>query len=201
MVTLVAFSWWSAENHEMERHYASGLTLLGLVVFRLIWGIIGGSTARFSSFVRSPAQLISYLRTPGGMPAKAGHNPLGGYSVLVLLALLSVQVGSGLFAVDVDGLESGPLSFLISFDQGRIAAELHEISFNLLLVMIALHVLAILFYLVARGRNLIGPMITGRDRMLEDAEPALVPANLWRFMVGALLAGGLAWWINQGLGL
>jgi cytochrome b len=135
------------------------------------------------------------------MRAKAGHNPLGGYSVLVLLLLLSVQVGTGLFAVDVDGLESGALSFLVSFEQGRIAAEVHEINFNLLIGMIALHVLAILFYLVVRGRNLIGPMITGHDHVLEDSEQKLVPASLGRLMVGILLAGGLAWWTNQGLGL
>ncbi len=192
LVGLFGFSWWSAETTAMEWHVLSGLTLLGLIAFRLIWGFIGGSTARFAQFVRSPVSVLAYLRSDAA-PARAGHNPLGGYSVIVMLLLLMAQVTSGLFATDVDGLDSGPLSFLLSFDQSRQAAGLHELSFNALLAVCALHIVAILFYLVVRKRNLVGPMITGRDAALEGAAGELVKAGPVRFLVAALLAGGLAW--------
>ena len=77
-----------------------------------------------------------------------GHNPMGTLSVIAILAALFVQVGTGLFAVDVDGLESGPLATLVSFEAGRQAAEIHEVSFNILLGLIGLHVAAIVTYLI-----------------------------------------------------
>lgn len=197
IVAVFAFSWWSAENHRMDWHYVSGLTALGLLVFRLIWGVIGGSTARFASFVRGPAAIVGHLRAPGGGAIRGGHTPLGALSVVVLLALLTAQVGTGLVATDVDGLESGPLSYLVSFDTGRAAAEAHEIAFNLLLAMIALHVAAIVFYAI-RGRRLLGPMITGSDVQADPASP-LRPAGLVAFVVAAVLAAGLAWFVANGL--
>ncbi len=198
IVVLFAFSWWSAENRLMDWHVRSGLTVIALLVFRLIWGFVGGSTARFARFVRGPRAVAAYLRSGG---AHAGHSPLGAYSVVVLLAVLLVQVGSGLFAVDVDGIDSGPLSFLVSFDAGRSAAAVHEISFNLLLGLIALHIAAVLFYVLVRKQPLVRRMITGSDPTLAPSEAALVPARSWRILAAALAAGGLAWWINQGLGL
>lgn len=197
LVGLLCFSWWSAENHEMQWHYRSGILLLILIAFRLIWGVIGGSTARFAHFLPSPAGLRAYFRQDAAAPLRAGHNPLGALSVVALLAALCVQIGTGLFAVDTDGLESGPLSHLVDFSQGRLAAEIHEVSFAVLQILAALHILAILFYLVARRRNLIGPMITGRDRAVE-ADSALVPAARWKFAAAAAIALGLGWWISAG---
>lgn len=200
LVVLVGFSWWSAENREMEWHALSGLTVLGLIVFRLVWGFIGGSTSRFSSFVRSPATVIDYMRGSAG-PTRPGHNPLGGYSVLALIGVLALQVGTGLFATDVDGLDSGPLSFLVSFDAGRAAAEVHEVAFNLLMALVVLHVAAIFFYLYVRRRNLLRPMVTGRDAALAGVDEPLRTAPLWRLALAVALAGGLAWWVSTGLGL
>ena len=97
-------------------------------------------------------------------------------------------------------LESGPLSYLVSFDQGREAAELHEVSFNLLLALSGIHIVAILFYLVVRKRNLVRPMVTGRDPGIESAESALEPAPIWRLLLAIALAAGLAWWTNKGFG-
>lgn len=197
LVALFAFSWWSAENREMEWHLLSGTVLLGLLAFRLLWGLFGGSTARFGSFVKSPLGVARYLR--GRATALPGHNPLGGYSVVAMLALLVVQVATGLFATDVDGLDSGPLSFLVSFEQGRSAAGWHELAFNLSLVMIAIHVAAIAYYLVARRRNLVTPMITGRDTV--DTAEALRPAGAGAFLIAAAVAAALAWGAYRGFGL
>lgn len=197
LVALFALSWWSAENHAMDWHIRSGTLLLILLAFRLIWGVIGGSTARFAHFVPSPARLRSYLRKDPNAPLRAGHNPLGALSVIALLALLSVQVGTGLFAGDVDGLESGPLAHLVDFDQSRTAAGIHEVAFNLLLALVALHVLAVFYYLVARRRNLIGPMITGSDKAVAP-DDALVSAAWWKAALAAALALGLGWWVSAG---
>lgn len=199
IVLLFAMSWWSAENNAMDWHRLFGLIILGLLLFRLIWGFAGGSTARFSAFVRSPRAAISYLRTNG--PRRAGHNPLGGYSVIAMLLMLVTQVVTGLFAVDVDGIDSGYLSHLVSFSEGRLASDIHEISFNVLLVLISLHVLTILFYLVVRRRNLVGPMITGADHQMDTTEGALTHAGLAPFLVSVALAGGIAWWVSKGLWL
>jgi cytochrome b len=197
VVLLFAFSWWSAENGEMTWHYRSGLTMLGLILFRLVWGFIGGSTARFASFVRSPMAALAYLRGRRSAPSP-GHSPIGGYSVVAMLLLLAVQVGTGLFAVDIDGIESGPLSYLVDFDRGRQLAEIHETSFNVLLGLIGLHILAIAYYRL-RGRRLIAPMITGRDPQIPPGAPGLVPAGLLRFAAGGTLAAACAWFIGNGL--
>jgi cytochrome b len=207
IVFFFVLSWRSAESGAMDWHYMSGLIALGLVVFRLIWGVIGSSTARFSHFLCSPGAALAYLRDPADAPGTAvdhnavGHNPVGGYSVVAMLMALSVQVGTGLFAVDIDGLESGPLSYLVSFDQGRVSAEIHELSFNLLLGLIGLHLIAIAYYRIRRSRKLIVPMITGRDPQLAPGSTGLVSAGPLRFVVAAGIAAGLAWWASTGLAI
>jgi cytochrome b len=200
LVLLVPFCWLTAENGLMELHRYGGYAVLGLVVFRIFWGFAGASTARFSGFVRGPAAVFGYMRTlsaraPGGT---LGHNPLGALSVLALLAALIAQVSFGLFAVDVDGLESGPLSHFVDFDTGRAFAELHEISFNVLVALIGLHLAAVAFYLVYKRENLIRPMVTGWREMAQSA-PAVRFSPAWLALVGAALAAGLAWFIAQGL--
>lgn len=198
LVALIGLSWWSAENRLMDWHRRSGYTILALLVFRLIWGFAGGRTARFAQFVKGPRSVIAYLRTPAAAPVAPGHNPLGGWSVLAMLAALAAMVGAGLFAVDVDGLESGPLADRISFDAGRTAAEVHGLLFNVVLALIALHVVAIAFYLVARRRNLIGPMIHGRAQASEGAAAPL-GASAWRAAAALAIGIGCAWATSKGL--
>lgn len=197
IAVLIPFSWWTAEHDQMDRHRLSGYVLLGLLLFRLIWGVAGGTTARFGNFVRGPRVILRYLRR-GGTAAPLGHNPLGGWSVVAMLAVLAGQIALGLFAVDEDGIESGPLSYLVSFDTGRALAEVHHKLFWVLVALIALHVLAILFYLVVKRRNLVTAMISGRART-EGMEGELRTAPLWRFIGVALIAAALAWFVASGL--
>ena len=199
LVVLLGFSWWSAETDHMDWHLLSGLTVCGLLIFRILWGVFGTGTARFTQFVKGPRTIWAYLRPGEGAPrvAPIGHNPLGGWSVIVMLLLLVIQTVSGLFAVDVDGVESGPLSALLDFDQGRIAAKIHHLSFNFLLALIALHVLAILFYLVVKRRNLIRAMVTGSQPVLGEAQP-VAKAGLWRLAAAIIAAALLSWWIAGG---
>lgn len=194
LVGLIGFSWWSAENHHMDWHYKSGLAVVGLLVFRLLWGLFGTSTARFRQFLKGPRAVWLYLR--GGASAAIGHNPLGGWSVVALLLSLATQVGSGLITVDVDGLESGPLSHLVSFDQGRNAASIHDASFNVLLALTAVHVLAIVYYLVVKRRNLTSAMIVGYER---SEQPVDIVRGGWLKLGLAVAAAALAtWWIAGG---
>ena len=129
LAALIAFSWWSAEYHHDDLHIWSGLAVLTLLIFRLLWGVVGSSTARFATFVRGPRAVLAYLR--GGWRG-IGHNPLGALSVLALLGLVAVQTGLGLIASDEDGLMEGPLAGLVSLDASGSARDLHEDLFNVL---------------------------------------------------------------------
>lgn len=196
MVGLVGFSWWSAETHHMDWHQLSGLTVCGLLVFRILWGFWGASTARFGQFVRGPRAVWSYLRGRGAHTV--GHNPLGALSVVALLLALGVQIASGLLAVDIDGIESGPLSHLVDFEQGRLAARAHAVSFTIVQGLVALHVLAILFYLVVRRRNLTGVMITGFEKVRAASLPPVTRARWWSLALAVAAAGLVAWWVAKG---
>ena len=192
LVALIGCSWWTGKTHAMDWHRLSGYAILGLVVFRLFWGFAGPRTARFADFVGGPRRVLAYARRMSAPPERPGHNPVGGWSVVAMLGALAVMVSAGLFAVDVDGLESGPLSDWLSFDTGRQAAHVHAFVFNLLLGLIGLHVLAIVVHRVWFRHDLLRPMITGRSR---DARPdaGIMAAPLWRLLVGVVLAVGVAW--------
>ncbi len=195
VVGCVGVSWWTAETGRLEWHRWSGYALLGLLVFRIYWGFFGSSTARFASFVRGPRAVFEYMR--GSWKIAAGHNPLGSWSVVALIVLLLAQVGLGLFAVDVDGIESGPLSMYVDFDTGRDAAKLHDVLFNVLLAVVCVHIVAVLFYAIFRKENLVGAMVTGaREYRVPDVAP--VTGFSWvRFVAGVALASGITWAIAR----
>jgi cytochrome b len=192
-VFCLALSWWSAEERAMDWHRYSGYALLGLLIFRIYWGFAGSSSARFSAFVRGPNSVVAYLRGSRQQHRSAGHNPLGGWSVAAMLTLMLAQVLIGLFVSDVDGIESGPLSHLVSFKVSRTLAEIHEIVFNVILGLVALHIVAILFYLFARRDNLIGAMLTGKRRA--ERMNSMTPVPAWRVLPGIVLAVSVVWWV------
>ena len=192
LVLLMPVLWWTAEEEMLVEHRIAGYALLGLLVFRLLWGLIGSSTARFSGFVRGPRAVIGYLT--GRAPHAIGHNPLGALSVMALLGLLSLEVGLGLFATDEDGIAPGPLSHLVSIDAAEEIADLHEDLFDVLLVLIGLHVAAILFYAIVKRANLVGPMITGSGEAPEGTAP-MTAAPAWRFYAAAALAAAVTLWV------
>ena len=159
--------WWTAEEGYMDWHRRLGLTMLGLIVFRIVWGFIGSWTARFLPMVKRLKSLGKYVNDirSGNHKPTYGHGALGVLSVFAMLALILLQVATGLFSVDVDGLESGPLAVLVSFDIGREFAEFHELNFDLLSIVIMIHIAAILLYRIKLRDKLIKPMITGtRDQ-------------------------------------
>ena len=191
LVLLIAAAWWTGEEEMLDWHLRIGLTILVLVVFRLIWGLIGSSTARFSGFVRGPRAIAAYLR--GQAPHAVGHNPLGALSVLALLFMAALVTGLGLFASDEDGIMPGPLAYRISVEASDAATELHEQGFDLLLVLIALHVAAILYYALFKRDNLVGPMLSG-SRAMPEGTDGMRPAPAWRALLALILAIGIGWW-------
>ena len=195
LAVLIPFSWWSATNDHLPSHRLSGYTILGLLVFRLIWGFVGSPTARFGQFLQGPRGVIAYLR--GRTAPIVGHNPLGGWSVAAMLAVLAGQVGLGLFSVDEDSVEAGPLSRFLNFDTSRSIAHLHAQLFLVLLGLIGLHLAAIAIYALRR-RNLVVPMITGAMAVEETAE-ARPLAPVLRAVPVAALAAAVAWFVAHGL--
>lgn len=197
----VAFSWWSVENKQMDLHYWSGLTLLGLLVFRLYWGFAGPETARFAHFIKGPVAVFGYIPKLFSKDYRAafGHNPLGALSVVALLVAIITQVGLGLFASDTDGLYAGPLNRHIDYDTAEQVTEFHEDFFNVLLALILLHLAAIAFYLVVKRINLIGPMLSGKRRGTNLTGPAsgIEPIPLWRLAIGVALAVGVVWFVAR----
>ena len=185
LAALIAFSWWSVHNHHTDWHIWSGCAILTLLIFRLLWGFVGSSTARFASFVRGPRGVADYLR---GRWSGIGHNPLGALSVLVLFAALAVQVGLGLVAEDEDGLFTGPLYRLVSIDTSDKARDLHELWFNVILGLIVLHVAAIIYYRL-RGRPLTKAMITVRA-VIDSGRQPMRPGKWWVALL--CLAAGIA---------
>ena len=141
----------------IDWHGRIGLVIVGLIVFRLVWGLIGSRHARFASFVPTPTTLAAYLR---GQWRGVGHNPLGALSVLGLLALVAIQLSTGLFGND-DIAFRGPLYDLISKELSDRLTGIHELSSTLLIALIVLHLAAIAFYGHVKKDKLIKPMITG----------------------------------------
>jgi cytochrome b len=193
LVGLIALSWWAAEYHYDDVHIWSGVAVLSALIFRLLWGLFGSSTARFVNFVRGPEFVRAYLR---GSWRGIGHTPLGALSVVFLLLLIAVQVGLGLFASDEDGLMMGPLAKLVSMDASDAAKDLHEALFNVLLAFIALHVAAILFYKL-RGKSLLKPMITGKGEV-EPGVELMRPGKGWVAILCLVVAIGVTRWIIAG---
>jgi len=177
LVAAVAMMWVSAECEWFTIHLWLGQGVLALMVFRLIWGVVGSRTARFASFVKAPREAIAHLaelraalRGGAGPAPHLGHNPAGAYMVLVLLALVLTQAVSGLFASD-DILVEGPLNRLVPAVIADLATLVHSLVFDLIVVAVVLHVCAIGVYRWLLGQDLVRPMISGRMAFPAHAVP------------------------------
>ena len=154
----------------MVWHFRLGYTVLTLLLFRIGWGFVGGRWSRFSSFVRAPWSVIGYLRDKES-DASPGHNPLGAYSVLALLAMALAQASAGLMSDD-EIMAAGPLVSKVPSDWVTLASFLHTKVFKaVLLALVLLHVGAILWYRFGKRVNLVTPMLTG-DKTLPQPVPA-----------------------------
>ena len=194
LAALIAFSWWSVEYDHTSWHIWSGCGILTLLIFRLLWGFVGSSTARFTSFIRGPRAVVDYLR---GKWTGTGHTPLGALSVVALLLAVSVQVGLGLFSEDEDGIFMGPLAKRVSSDTSDKVRDIHSLWFYVVLGLIGLHVLAIVYYRLFRGKKLTKPMITGRAELTPGTQP-MRPAKWWIAVICLAIGIGITRWIIAG---
>lgn len=164
LVVLVALSFTTGSigGNAMQYHEWSGFAILIVLVFRIIWGFVGSRTSRFSYFAKGPATLWRYaVALVRGKPERyLGHNPLGGWSVLAMLLALLVQAATGLFAND-DIITEGPLYLWVSKPLSDWLSAVHRLNRYLIMVLVATHVSAVLFYLLVKHENLIKPMISG----------------------------------------
>lgn len=180
----------------MVWHGRCGILIVGLLVFRLVWGIAGSTYARFAQFFPTPARVRMYLR---GQWHGAGHNPLGALSVFALLGLLAIQAGSGLFAND-DIDFTGPLFNLVSQERSNWLTGWHHRVGDVLFWLVGLHVLAIFFYLFFKKKNLVKPMLTGWSEEGGAAPAGAASATAGRVpvLVVALALAFLAMWVASG---
>jgi cytochrome b len=157
-----------------------------------MWGIVGSQSARFTDFVRSPLAGVRYLQdeVKGRAKEPIGHNPAGGYMILVLLALVLVQAVTGLFTND-DLFFMGPLANWVDYDTSRSLTRLHRNNFDWLLIAVIVHVVAIVLYMV-RGKDLLTPMFTGKKA--QDANTEGKPPRIVHGGIGfAILVFNLIW--------
>jgi cytochrome b len=166
IVLLVPASYVTFRLNRMDLHMALGHAMLALLLFRWAWGFVGSDTARFGRFLGSPVRALRHLaalrvREPD---TQVGHNAAGGWMVLVMLLLLSVQVGAGLCANDGGGAE-GPLAKYVGDRWSDRLSLVHSVTFNVILGAIALHVVAIGVYAFVKKQNLLRPMLTGKKRL------------------------------------
>jgi cytochrome b len=187
-------------GNAMVWHMRLGYAVLALLLFRLLWGLVGGRWSRFASFLPGPGKLWRYLRGRSRPEdfAEVGHNPLGALSVLAMLGWLALQVGSGLIADD-EIANTGPLVRFVSLDTS-LAWTSHHKSWGQwgIYLLVGLHLLALLYYLLVKRRNLLGPMLSG-DKRLEAAVPAARDGARTRLLALALLAAcaaGVAWLVS-----
>jgi len=186
LVVLIVLLYASGEYDllDMRWHFWAGYATLALIAFRVLWGLVGSQTSRFGEFLRGPIAVFAYIRgLRSGAQAAVGHNPLGGWSVLALLLCVLLQAVSGLFASD-DIDNEGPLVAHVSGYTVKWMTRVHNWNQNLLLVLIGVHIGAVLVYLLVKHDNLIGPMFSGRRRLVEPQ--ALRFASTWLAL--ALLA-------------
>lgn len=203
LVALLAFCYFtgSAGGFWLEWHMRSGLVIIVLLVFRVFWGIAGSSNARFSNFLRGPSSVFGYLKnlfSENKARPYAGHNPAGGWMVLLLLLLTGVQAISGLF-VDDNISTQGPLAEQFSGEVVAAMSKIHDFNINVLLGAIGVHISAALFYLVVKSDNIIGPLISGKKRLHADIADIDIALPVHRSSLLAVvflcLSAGSVYWL------
>lgn len=181
----------------MEWHQRLGFFALGLVVFRLIWGVVGSQHARFSNFMRGPSTVWRYMQEIKRPDARRylGHNPMGALSVLAMLAVLLLQAGTGLFADD-DILMRGPYADAVAKQVSELMTKIHKLNSDVIIGLVVLHLCAIGFYFFVKRENLVTPMITGAKSGAADEYETVateVAPPQWLAWLLVMLVAGLTY--------
>jgi cytochrome b len=179
----------------MLYHERCGEVILALLMFRIVWGFIGSSPSRFRTFLARPATVFRYALTLFRREADhhLSHNPLGGWSVMAMLLVLLIQAGTGLFAND-DIATAGPLYKWVSKAASDRLTSIHHLNHDLIIILVAVHIAAVLFHLIYKKENLILPMITG-IKQWEGGSADHPQQPLWRAAIVAAVAAGAVYFL------
>jgi len=185
-------SYVTAKLGEMTWHMRLGFLMIGMLIFRVLWGLIGPRHARFGSFIKGPGTILRYLK--GGVKS-VGHNPLGAGMVVLMLALLVLQVATGLFSTD-DIAYVGPYNPSVSHKLAEQLTAIHHKNFNLILAAIGLHLCAIIYYTFVKKERLVPAMIHGgKPAEHVPAQEAIPGSQLWKAVILIAVAGGCVFWL------
>ncbi|MBS0559335.1 MAG: cytochrome b/b6 domain-containing protein [Proteobacteria bacterium] len=192
-VLLVAAAYATQRLNWMVWHAWAGTALLALVLFRLLWGVFGSETARFRSFVAAPAAVLLHLshllrREPD---REVGHNAAGGWSVMLLIGLLLAETLTGLY-VNNEIADEGPLSPIVPAPVANAIDSAHLWLWYALIAAVALHLAAVAFYAMAKGQNLVRPMVTGRKSLPEGTRPPRIRPLAFAAVLAIASAGAAA---------
>lgn len=196
LLTIGAFVTVKAGGGLMHWHARFGYAILALLAFRLAWGVVGDRHARFGSFVRGPRTVLAYLR--GRLPPTvAGHSPLAAPWVLAMLAALAFQAVSGLFADDEIAFQ-GPLAPRVTAELSVTLTTWHRRNEWVLLGLVGLHLAAVLYYRVARGRDLVTPMLGGDAWAASDEPPSRddIAMRLRALAIATACGAAVAWLVR-----
>lgn len=201
LAVLIVIMLVSANLGNFDVHITTGKIIVVLLLTRVAWGFLGSSNVRFSALVFKPRAYIDYIKTlPERRPGySVAHSPIGSLAVIAILVALAVQVTTGLFATDVDGLVEGPFAYYIPYELTREASDIHVTHVDWLIALIIVHIAANAFYYVYKRDNLIKPMITGTRQIPSDLAintPRLAP--LWKTaLVTVVVAAVMIWLFMQ----
>ena len=169
----------TGESEDFERlHHTLGWVAAGLIAFRVVWGLVGTRYARFSEFIRGPAQVWAYIKSlRSGQPQHfVGHNPVGAVAVILLMGLTALSIYTGWLALAEDAAEW--------------LEEAHEIAANTLITVVLVHVIGVLWSSRTHEENLLKAMLTGR-------KTALIEAGIHRNwgVLGLAMLMAVAWFV------
>jgi cytochrome b len=192
LVLTIIGSYVTAKLGLMPWHQRLGLLMIGMLIFRVIWGLIGPRHARFSTFVKGPGTIVKYLK--GGIHS-VGHNPLGAGMVVLMLLLLALQATTGLFSTD-DVAFVGPYFPKVSHNLAEQLTGIHHKNFNFILAAIVLHLCAITFYTFVKKERLVPAMFHGSKAAEQvPAHEAITSSQLWKALIVIAVAGGCVFWL------
>ena len=187
-------------GNAMVWHFRFGYAVLTLLLFRLLWGFVGGHWSRWSQLFLAPSHVLSYLRGSVVQPPWVGHNPIGSWSVLLMLLWLLLQVSTGLVSDD-EIANAGPLTTLVSGATVSAATAWHKGLGKLVLLLLVLgHVGAIVWYRLRKNQALIPPMLHG-DKTLPEAVTAsrdCLPQRVLAVLLLLVCAAAVRWLVALG---
>jgi len=198
LVSLIIFQWVSTELFDdmIEAHMLGGYAVLAVIIFRILWGFFGTKYSRFNNFLYPPSEVQQYAKsiTNSSSTAYFGHNPLGGLSVVLMILLISAQAITGLFMTD-DILSNAPYYSTVSDELQKTMSSLHHLTFDLLIIVIGMHLVAVVFYQLYKKQKLVQSMVHGRKAADQSAD--IGSQRVVRAIVIAVIAVALTYLIVE----